>query len=223
MHLTHLGHACLFVETGGSRLLLDPGTFSRGFEELTGLDAILITHQHVDHVDAERLPALLEANDGSQLLAEPEIAAELTKVGLDARPLHAGEKVSVGAAGVQAVGGTHALIHADIPRVGNVGLVVSADGEPTLFHPGDCYDARPDDGEAPGGVDILALPLNAPWAALKETVDFLRAVHPRSAVPIHDALLSATGRALYLRVIGGLIGDGTEISDLADAGRVEVG
>src|SRR5262249_4661058 len=144
-----------------------------------------------------------------------------TKVGLDARPLHAGEKVSVGAAGIQAVGGTHALIHADIPRVGNVGLVVSADGEPTLFHPGDCYDAVPDDGEAPGGGDILALPLSAPWAALKETVEFVRAVHPRTAVPIHDALLSATGRALYLRVTGGLT-DGTEIRDLADAGRTQL-
>jgi len=222
VHVTHLGHACLLVETGGARLLLDPGTFSHGFEELTGLDAILITHQHVDHVDVERLPALLEANDGAQLVAEPEIATELTKVGLDARPLHPGEQLTAGSAGVRAIGGTHALIHADIPRVGNVGLVLSADGEPTLFHPGDCYEARPGPDEAPGGVDVLALPLNAPWAVLRDTVDFVRAVRPRTAVPVHDALLSPTGRALYLRLIGSLAGDGTEIRDLADAGRVDL-
>ena len=37
MDITHLGHSCLLVESAGTRVLLDPGTFSHGFEELTGL------------------------------------------------------------------------------------------------------------------------------------------------------------------------------------------
>jgi len=218
MQLTHLGHACLLVQTADARILLDPGVFSHGFEELTGLDAIVITHQHVDHVDVERLPAVLESNDGAALLAEPELAAELARAGIEARPLHAGEQVEVAGASVRAIGGRHAVIHADIPRVGNVGLLVGARGEPTLFHPGDTYEYVPSASEAPDGVDVLAFPLNAPWAALKELVEFVRAVQPAVAVPVHDALLSGTGRGLYLRVLGSLLPEKSEVRDIAGAG-----
>ncbi len=220
MRITHLGHACLLVEvssaSGGVRLLIDPGAYSSGFEELTDLDAVLITHAHPDHVDLDRLRPLLEADDGVVLTAEPELAAQLGDLG--ARALHPGEhlRVGQGACDVEAVGGEHALIHPDIPRIGNTGLVVRAPGEPVLFHPGDSYATAPD------GVDVLALPLNAPWAASRETVDFLRAVSPRVAVPVHDALLSPTGRRAYLGSLTALLPDGTRLHDTGGRGVVEV-
>lgn len=201
MRLTHFGHSCLLVETGAARVLVDPGTFSHGFEELEDLDAVVVTHAHPDHVDLERLPTLLEANDGVLLRAEPSTAASLAESGLPAEPLHPGESVAFAGARVAAVGGRHALIHADVARIGNVGLLVSAEGEPTLFHPGDAYEA------VPSGVDVLAVPVNAPWAASKETVDFVRAVGAPVGVLIHDGLLSAPGRAVYgghVRTLGGL-------------------
>lgn len=222
MQITHIGHSCLLVEAAGARLLIDPGTFSHGFEELTDLDAILVTHQHVDHLDSERLPALLEANDGTRLAAEPETAAELRKVGIEAAPLRAGEMLRFGDLTVSAVGGRHAVIHDDIPRVGNVGLVLRAEGEPTLFHPGDAIDTVPGAEVAPGGVDLLGLPLAAPWSALKETVEFLRAVSPGAWFPIHEALLSPIGRGLYIRIASGLAPDGAQLRDLAGAGPIAV-
>ena len=214
MRLTHLGHACLLVETGGARILLDPGTFASGWEALTGLDAVLITHAHPDHVDQERLPQLLQRNVSARLLTEPELSAELAKAGVDAQPLHSGEAVDLGGVTVTGQGGRHAVIHADIPRIGNVGMLVRADGEPTLFHPGDAYEY------APEGVDVLAVPLNAPWCAFKETADFTRAVGPSVAVPIHDGLLNETGRGLYLRQLDAL--GGAQVRDLRGAGGVEV-
>ncbi len=37
---------------------------------------------------------------------------------------------------------------------------------------------------------MLLLPTGAPWLKLSEAVDYLRAVAPRTAVPIHEAVLA---------------------------------
>ena len=116
---------------------------------------------------------------------------ELVAVAQRARTRAAAAEVAVirgtDGATVTAVGGQHAVIHVDIPRVGNVGFVITAPGEPTLFHPGDSYEATPE------GIDVLAIPMSAPWAKLGEAIDFVRAVAPRTAFPIHDTGLSERG------------------------------
>jgi L-ascorbate metabolism protein UlaG (beta-lactamase superfamily) len=211
VQITRLGHSCLLVETGGARLLVDPGGFTPGWEELSGLDAVFVTHEHPDHIDRDRLPTLLERNRRARLITEPGVAGQLAgSVQRDVEALEAGGTTTVEGVTVAGVGGRHAVIHEDIPRIGNVGYLFTTDGEPTLFHPGDMIDT------APEGVDVLAVPLSAPWCAGKETAAFLRAVAARSALPIHDALLSPTGRALYLRVLGGLLPEATEWVDAPD-------
>lgn len=209
MRITHLGHSCLIVETGGLRILLDPGTFS-GFVDVTGLDVILVTHQHPDHVDLQRLPALLEINPQARLYAEPQAAAAMQQAGIGAEHTAAGQTLTFGSVGVTPVGEMHALINEALPRVGNLGVVLRADGEPSLFHPGDAYDAEP------GPVDILALPLNAPWTASRHTIAFAARISPRVCIPIHDALLSGIGRRLYLSQVQSLGPQAMEVRDLSD-------
>lgn len=211
MRLTHFGHSCLLVELADTRILVDPGSFSTGFEQLRDLDAVVITHQHADHLDQERLPGLLAANRQAAVYADPESTELLSgSTSNDIVALVDGVEQSVGAARLAPVGVLHAVNHAGVRRCTNVGVVLRADGEPSLFHPGDAYDGEP------GPVDVLAVPVNAPWTKVSESIEFVRRIAPHGIVPVHDALLSPAGRRLYLGHIEGYGGDGLTVHDLAD-------
>ncbi|MDO9380090.1 MAG: MBL fold metallo-hydrolase [Nocardioidaceae bacterium] len=213
MQITRYGHAALLVEAAGTRVLLDPGTFSLdGAFALTGLDAIVITHQHPDHVDVERLPALVEANHGATLVADPQTVEQL---GAAWTAAEAGTTTRVGGLTLTGVGEQHAVIHPDLPRIGNVGQLVTGEGEPVLFHPGDAYEHTPD------GVDVLAVPLSAPWAKSSETVEFVRAVGPRVVLPIHDCTIADVARPMYWGNVARL-GGVDDARDLDQDGSTEV-
>jgi L-ascorbate metabolism protein UlaG (beta-lactamase superfamily) len=175
---THFGHSCVLLDTGAARLLLDPGTFSAGYESVRGLDAVLVTHQHPDHLDVDRLRPLLDANPGARLIVDAGTADQVA--GVEHEVVGPGTAFEIAGARIEVLGGRHAVIHPDIPVIPNNAYLV--DG--THLHPGDAFTppAEP--------VEVLFLPTGAPWLKLSEAVDYLRAVAPRTAVPIHEAVLS---------------------------------
>ena len=189
MDLTHFGHSCLLAQFGQTSLLFDPGTFAHGFEGITGLSAIVITHQHPDHVDVARLPALLEANPDATLYADAQTAEQL---GAPCHPVRVGDELTVGTLTIRALGGRHAVIHPEIPVIDNISyLVDDGDHRAALMHPGDALFV-PDEP-----VDVLAAPAAAPWMKISEAVDYLRAVAPARAVPIHQGVVAPEARGIY--------------------------
>jgi len=203
MRLTKYGHSCLLVEEGPARMLLDPGTLSGGFEELEDLTAVLVTHQHADHLDLQRLRRLLERNPGVRVVCDEGSAEPLGAAGAEVEVVHDGDELDAGGVRVRVTGRDHAVIHPDIPVVPNVGYLVGG----RLFHPGDSFTppGRP--------VEVLAVPAGAPWLKVSEPIDYLRQVRPQVAVPVHELLLSQTGKALHYRQLEQLGGAPLRVLD----------
>ncbi len=219
MQITHFGHSCVLVEIDGARILFDPGNFSHGFEGLTGLDAILITHQHPDHCDVARLPDLVAANPDAIRYADPQTTAQLNgdDVAGPWTAAHPGSRVRVGEITARFTGGRHAVIHPEIPVIDNVAYVLdSPSGTGRFMHPGDSFYIPFEK------VDVLALPSAAPWMKLSESVDYLRAMAPRVAVPIHQAILSDAGTGIHYGRLTEMKAAATEFVVLDKESAIEV-
>lgn len=227
MKITHLRHSALLVEEAGTRLLVDPGNFSdaAAIRALTGLDAVLITHQHPDHADPELVTGVLAANPQAPLHGEPQAVQVLREDAATAaladrfHDLRPGDEITLGGVTIRGVGGLHAVIHPDIPRVQNTGLVLQATaGGPRLGVTGDSLEEI----EEFRGIDALAFAIVAPWSKMSETIDFLRAVAPQVALPVHDAVASPQGRAIYMKQATAHAAEGTELRDWPESRVVEI-
>jgi L-ascorbate metabolism protein UlaG (beta-lactamase superfamily) len=192
MELIKYGHACVALCEGDRRLVIDPGAFSEP-EALDGAGAVLITHEHFDHFEPERLRRALDADPALEVWTTRSVADQLAGAVGRVHPVGAGDTFSAAGFDVHVHGEWHAVIHPEIPRLPNVGFLV--DG--LLFHPGDALTV-PDEA-----VVTLLLPLHAPWSKVSEVIDYVRAVGADQAYAVHDGLLNDTG----LGVVGGLLGE----------------
>src|SRR4051812_18224638 len=131
--LTWVGHATVLLELGGARLITDPVLRGRlahlrrhgpppAADIASGLDAVLLSHLHRDHVDG---PSLRRIDRGVPVLAPRGSAGLLRRLGFGAvHELVAGERIDVAGASVRAVpavhdGRRHALARA-APAIGFV-------------------------------------------------------------------------------------------------------
>jgi len=183
MRITKLGHACVRVEHDGQVLVVDPGAFTeRG--SVDGATAVLVTHEHVDHLDVDHLRAT-DAPVHTIAAVRDRIAEADEDVAARVHVVRPGDRFDAGLP-VTAVGELHAVIHEDLPRVHNSGYVIEL-GDRRVYHPGDALTPPP------GPVDLLLLPVHAPWSKLSEVVAFAREVGAARSVAVHDGLLNDTG------------------------------
>lgn len=211
MELTKHTHATVVLRDGDRSVLLDPGAYTSASADLVAAaDAVLVTHDHPDHFDAEVLSAALDVQPELRVWAPASVVDALGAHDGRVVAVSPGDTVTAGGFAVRVFGGDHAVIHADLPPMTNVGYLV--DGR--VFHPGDAYSA-------PGvPVETLLVPTSGPWAKLGELVDFVRAVQPERAVQIHDLMLSEVGKGSFAQFAGQLTG--VDLVTVADGETITV-
>jgi len=212
MELTKHGHACVVLHEEGRRLVIDPGTFTHP-AALDGATAVLVTHEHADHFEPDRLRAAMDADRALKVWTNTSVAAQFEGLGGRVHVVGHGDAVTVAGFDVHVHGELHAEIHPDIPRIANVGFLV--DG--SVFHPGDALTV-PDEPVA-----TLLLPVHAPWSRTADVIDYVRAVHADQAFAVHDGLLNDAGLGLVARLLGeGGPGTPTPYSRLTPGDSIEL-
>lgn len=186
MRVTKFEHAALRIDKGDEVLVIDPGSFTAPIDDLRGLVAVVITHEHPDHWTPEHLDRILRAAPGSPIFAPAGVARAAE--GYDITVVAPGDSLTVGSFTLRFFGGRHEVIHSSLPVVENVGVLV--DGE--FYYPGDSY-------AVPEGVEVqtLAAPLGAPWLKIGEAMDYVLAVAPRRSFGTHDMTLSVAGKTMH--------------------------
>jgi L-ascorbate metabolism protein UlaG (beta-lactamase superfamily) len=211
MRITKFGHSCVRLEHDGKTVVLDPGMFTDA-EALDGADAVLFTHEHPDHY----LPDHLLGSDAPVFT----IAAVAAKIREDAPEVS--ERVTIVAPGetfdpgipVTAFGELHAVIHPDLPRFHNSGYLVEL-GDLTVFHPGDALTVPEQT------VDVLCVPIGAPWMRVAEAIDFSRAVGAPRNLAIHDRMYAEAGLSIVDGQFNRLLPETSSYARLADGADLD--
>jgi L-ascorbate metabolism protein UlaG (beta-lactamase superfamily) len=183
MRLTKLGHSCVRLQKDDRTLVIDPGAFTTEADALEGADAVLITHEHFDHFDPDRLRKAMAENPALEAWTSRVVAENLADLGGRVHQVGHGDAVTVAGFEVHVYGEDHEILHPDVPPIPNTGFLI--DGE--VFHPGDALTVP---GEP---VRTLCLPGNAPWMKIPELYQYAREVRPERAFVIHDGLLNDNG------------------------------
>jgi L-ascorbate metabolism protein UlaG (beta-lactamase superfamily) len=164
--------------------------------DLTGVDIVLASHKHSDHLDPETLPDLLRSSNAILVIPEA-IRDHALALGLPERRLvglDAGDRIEKAGFSIRAVPAAHESLDTDSHgRHLYLGFVIEAEGL-RLYHSGDslAYAGLPEQlGEEP--FDVLFLPINGRQSergvpgnmTAAEAVDLAGKIAPRFVVAHH--------------------------------------
>jgi L-ascorbate metabolism protein UlaG (beta-lactamase superfamily) len=195
--VTWLGHSCALIRLDGVCIATDPVLRDRIFhlrrktpidlDALDGVDAVLVSHLHFDHLDVPSLDRL----DRAVPLVLPAGAGDLLRRRgfRDVREVVAGEEVDVGGLRMRATRAEHASTRrSGTRRTEPLGFVIA--GTRSVYFAGDT-DLFDEMGTL-GPIDVALLPV-AGWGPRlppghldpQRAAEALRRIRPRTAIPIH--------------------------------------
>lgn len=183
MKITKIGHCCLLIKENGQTFLTDPGIFTLAQNDMTGIDVILITHEHADHFHIESLKKVLLNNPEASVITNKAVGKLLEVEDIKYEILEGQSTKMFGNVLVEAFDGKHEEIYPGVPDVQNTGYFIAG----RLFYPGDSFfnPKKP--------VEILALPVVAPWLKISESINYALELKPKVVFPVHDGFLKISG------------------------------
>jgi L-ascorbate metabolism protein UlaG (beta-lactamase superfamily) len=184
MKLTKYEHACFTVEKDGKSIIVDPGNFTTDLTIPDTIIAIIITHIHGDHFSEAHIADIITKNPSALIIGPQAVTSQLSNY--ETRTVHGGDSFALEGFDLDFYGDDHAQIHPSMPIAQNVGVLI----EDRVYYPGDSFTIPEK------SVDILALPVSAPWLKVQEAIEFMKAIGARLTFPTHDAILSTTGKQL---------------------------
>ncbi|HSW79054.1 MAG TPA: MBL fold metallo-hydrolase [Candidatus Babeliales bacterium] len=178
MKVTRFTQSCLLIEEQGSKILIDPSADEKDSLDAFGqLDAVLYTHEHHDHFDAELAKTFVE-----QAIAPVYANASTAKlIEASKTVVEDGQELKIGNFTIKAIGLPHCKMPNGSAGPQNTGYLINGN----LFHPGDGVEL---DGLK---VDNLALPITGPDVSMKDAFAFAKKVQAKVAIPIHYDKLGA--------------------------------
>ena len=178
MKITKFGHCCLLLKVGDLTILTDPGNYNECPLQ-TGIDIVLLTHEHADHCHVDSLHIIRAKNPGAEIITHKGVGKILDEASLPWTNISSGESIVRKNVDLKSIGSEHACMHPDLPLCQNTGFLINNQ----LFYPGDSFELP----LVP--VDILALPVAGPWMKLSDAIDYAKAVKPKKLFPVHDGML----------------------------------
>lgn len=159
-------------------ILTDPGNHHE-MQKIPKVDVILVTHEHPDHIHLPILKAILGDHPQARVVTHAGVGKLLDEEKISYERIVDGGEVNIQGVSVVSCGVEHARIHLDVPIIQNTGFLIAK----KLFYPGDSFY----DPKIP--VQILALPVSAPWLKLEESVEYAKRINPKVVFPVHDGML----------------------------------
>jgi len=175
----------MVIEETGLKILTDPGNYTTEQNAVTGIDVILITHEHGDHLHVPSLKIVLQNNPQAKIITNKSVGLLLDKENISYTIIEDGQAVTEKGVLIEGVGAEHHLIHPIIPVINNTGYFITN----RFFYPGDALT------KPKKSVEILAFPSTAPWLDITDALDYVEKVQPKVCFPVHDGNLKIVGHA----------------------------
>lgn len=209
MKVTKYTHSCLLIEVENVSILTDLGSWNITVPDVSNLNVVLITHEHADHFEVEKLKVILEKNPNAKVITHAAVGSKLDDAGIAYVAIKPGESIDINGVPIESYGTDHAIIYGDNSPCRNTGYLIAE----KLFIPGDALHDVPSKP-----VEILALPTGGPWLKISEAIDYAKAVKPKIAFPIHDAMYTEAYKQTSIpRWVGGQLEEaGIKFVNMAD-------
>jgi L-ascorbate metabolism protein UlaG (beta-lactamase superfamily) len=190
MKITKFGHCCLLIETGGARIITDPGSFSVTQNQEKNIAIVLITHEHGDHFHVESVKEIIKNNPAVVIVTNSAVGKLLSEKNIAHTVLEKKDSKKISGVLIEAFDGKHEEIFEDFGQVQNTGYLI--DGK--LFYPGDSFC------EPQKAVDTLALPVAGPWCKISDAIRYALRVNPKKVFPVHDAVVKDEALAFFHKI-----------------------